>query len=122
MAQYSVAMGSFGQNPAELNGICGNVLPASPRAEAATRRTLKNEVEWLTMGASPLSDDVGNEAPVVGGGEIESAARGPCQVYPVHPHIPSESHVEEVQDGLAADWSRKIEKREVGNGAGQPGT
>jgi hypothetical protein len=119
MAQDSVAVGSFSQNPAELNGFDGNVLSIGPRAEPTTRRPFKDEVERLTVGAGPLSDEVSDEATVVGGGEIEGFAHCPRQVHPVHPHIPSESDIEEVQDGLAPDGSRKIEKRKVGDGTGQ---
>ncbi len=60
-----------GEDAAEFDRIEGYGLAPDTAREDAARRALQGEGERPAVAAGPLGDDVGNEAAVVAGGELE---------------------------------------------------
>jgi hypothetical protein len=105
------AVAALGQDPAELDGFHVDVLAARSGPVLASGRSGEGDGEGLTVGARPFGDDVGDDAAVVVGVEIERLGRCPSQVDPVHPHIAGEADVEEIGDKLAANRGGEVEQR-----------
>ena len=68
-----VPCASFGQDPAELDGVHVDVLAAGSGSELPSGRAAEREGERLTVGAGPLGDDVGHDPAVVVGIDVELA-------------------------------------------------
>ena len=71
------------------------------------------------MGTGPLGDDVGDDASVVFGVDVERLARRNRHVDAVHPGVAREAHVEQVRQRLTADGLGEVEQRAAARWAGQ---
>ena len=121
MAENPGAVTSFGQDPAELDGVHVDVLAAGFGSELPSGRPTEREGERLTVRARPLDNDVGHDPGVVVGIDVEWLGRCPSQVDAVHPHVTGEADVEEVGERLSADRSREVEQGKPADGTREPG-
>src|SRR5918995_2499443 len=105
-----------GHDAAELDGVELEHLPrASAALERPTGRAVEKEAVRPAMPLGPLGDDVGDDAPVVVGVDLEGTADGAVDVEAVHPPI---TRVDDVVQGTDAE---PTERRVRGaGGAGRP--
>jgi hypothetical protein len=100
--QYALSVAAAGEDPAELDGVHRHALTA--------RRPRQVEGAGLIVSGSPLGDDVGDNATVVPGVDVELPIGGAGKVDPVHPHVPGEARVEQVADPLPPDRLGQVQQ------------
>src|SRR5919199_4792125 len=99
VGEEAPARGAPGQVAAELDRVelvaltvlavlAGHVGPPGGSAE--------DEGEGSGVTPSPVRDHLGDDSPVVVGGQHEVSSGGPGQVDTVHPGVAGEDHVEQV--------------------------
>ena len=82
---------------------CSTCSPPVPDEYFAAGGPVELERERLAVGAGPLGDDVGDDATVVVGVEVDRFAGRGDKVDAVHPHVAGEADVEQVRQRLTTD-------------------
>lgn len=118
VGQQSCGFAAAGQERAELDGVDLDGLTVLACAVRTAGRARQSEAERLAVGAGPLRNDVGDEASVVSGIDVEFGTGGAGDVYPVHPDVAGEADVEQVRDRLTSLPARQIEQGELGDRPG----
>ena len=114
-------MTTFREDPAELDGVDVDVFAAGSSSERSSGRAAEREGEGLAVRAGPLGDDVGDDAAVVIGVDVECLGRRPGQIDAVHPDVAGEADVEEVADRLPSYGCGEVEQRGAGRWAAAGG-
>ena len=118
MPSPSAALGEDARQKSIASSVSSRRRLPGPDTARPPAGPLRCERERLAVRTRPLGDDVGDDAAVVFGVDVERFARRNRQVDPVHPGVACEAHVEQVRHRLPTDGLGEVEQAAAGRSGG----